>query len=77
MQMLKDIHAGIDRCAASCGHFSLCRGGTPGNKFFENGSFDSTETAYCLHSRQAVADAALAVLERVVFGQPAPDRQAS
>lgn len=76
MLMLRDIHSGIDRCAASCGHFSLCLGGTPGNKFFENGSFDSTETAYCLHSRQGVANAALAVLERAVFGQSANAPQA-
>lgn len=72
-RMLRDIHAGIDRCAASCDYFSLCQGGTPGNKFFENGSFDSTQTTYCLHSRQAVADAALAELERLAFGQPAAE----
>ena len=26
---------------------SFCGGGSPGNKFFENGSFASTETSYC------------------------------
>jgi uncharacterized protein len=62
--MERDIRAGIDRCQATCAYFNYCGGGAPVNKYFENGSFDSTETMFCRLSRQAVADVVLAKLER-------------
>lgn len=62
--MALDIRSGIERCRGSCDFFGLCRGGTPSNKFFENGSFDSSETTYCRFSRKATTQAALSVLER-------------
>ena len=30
-----------------CPYFLFCGGGAPANKYFENGSFDSTETLFC------------------------------
>lgn len=62
--MTRDIRTGIDRCRATCAYFNYCGGGAPVNKYFENGSFDSTETMFCRLSRQAVADVVLAKLER-------------
>ncbi len=62
--MQRDIRAGIDRCRNTCAYFNYCGGGAPVNKYFENGSFDSTETMFCRLGRQAVADVVLAKLER-------------
>lgn len=64
--MLNDIQRGVDRCQRECHYFKLCGGGTPANKVFENGCFDTTETVYCRHSRMTVIDAALEQLERSV-----------
>ncbi|MFZ4774811.1 MAG: cyclophane-forming radical SAM/SPASM peptide maturase GrrM/OscB [Terrimicrobiaceae bacterium] len=49
LKVLEDTKAGVERCRRECSFFNLCGGGAPANKYFENGSFDSTETAYCRH----------------------------
>jgi uncharacterized protein len=36
------------------------------NKYFENGSFDSTETMFCRLSKQAVLNVVLEKLERKI-----------
>jgi uncharacterized protein len=58
-----DIYAGVKRCERDCQYFSLCGGGAPSNKYFENGSFDSAETMYCRTSIQMPIDIVLADLE--------------
>lgn len=57
-----EIARGVERCRCSCDYFEICQGGSPGNKFFENGTFDSTETLFCRLSKKAVIDV---VLERI------------
>jgi len=47
LSALADIQSGLEKCRKECEFFSLCGGGAPANKYFENGSFDSTATAYC------------------------------
>lgn len=54
--MEASIGAGVARCAGTCSYFQLCGGGAPANKYFENGSFDSTETLFCRLTRQAMLD---------------------
>ncbi len=49
LRVLQDTSAGVERCRRECAFFQLCGGGAPANKYFENGSFNSTETAYCRH----------------------------
>jgi len=49
LRVLEDTKSGVERCRAECSFFKLCGGGAPANKFFENGTFDSAETAYCRH----------------------------
>ncbi len=61
--MWRDIRAGIERCRATCAYFPYCGGGAPVNKYFENGSFDSTETMFCRLTRQVPTDVVLAKLE--------------
>jgi len=58
-----DIDAGVEKCRQNCPYFKYCGGGAPVNKYFENGSFDSTETMFCRLSKQAVLDVVLAKLE--------------
>jgi len=43
----RDIQQGVAACRAECEYFSVCGGGAPVNKLFENGSFTSTTTSYC------------------------------
>lgn len=47
-QMYSDIVKGLIACKQSCEYFDVCGGGTPSNKYSENGSFKSTETRHCL-----------------------------
>lgn len=48
---------GLNRCRATCGFFDFCRGAQAGNRYFENGRFDTTETNYCRVSRQELVRA--------------------
>jgi uncharacterized protein len=58
-----EVARGQDLCRASCQYFSICLGGSPANKLFENGSFDSTETLFCRLSKKAVIDVVLGKME--------------
>ncbi|HXQ04800.1 MAG TPA: cyclophane-forming radical SAM/SPASM peptide maturase GrrM/OscB [Bradyrhizobium sp.] len=59
-----EVARGQQRCRASCQYFSICLGGSPANKLFENGSFDSTETLFCRLSKKAVIDVVLGKMEK-------------
>jgi len=49
----QEIEAGIEACRKECTYFGVCGGGSPSNKFFENGTFASTETLRCaLHIQE-------------------------
>jgi uncharacterized protein len=58
-----EIQAGIERCRSECSYFELCGGGAPGNKFFETGRFDASETMYCRIHKKALTDAVLEYLD--------------
>jgi uncharacterized protein len=57
--MAADVASGVARCRAGCPWFRFCGGGAPANKYFENGTFDSTETLFCRLHRQTLADVVL------------------
>jgi uncharacterized protein len=57
------VDEGCRRCALTCQYFSVCAGGAPSNKYFENGSFESTETMYCRSVIQIPMDIILAKTE--------------
>jgi uncharacterized protein len=63
-RMATDIYEGVKRCERTCGYFGLCGGGAPSNKYFENGSFDSTETMFCRTSIQMPIDIVLGSMEK-------------
>ncbi len=59
-----DMRSGVDRCRAECEYFGVCGGGTGSNKYWENGTFDSTETNACRHRVMTVTDIVVRALER-------------
>ncbi len=68
-QVARSIQSGVDRCERTCEYFSMCGGGQPGNKAFENGTFDSTTTMRCRLHVQAIADVVLDKLETRAAGE--------
>jgi uncharacterized protein len=58
------VFDGVMECRRNCQYFSLCGGGAPANKYYENGTLASAETAYCRNMIQAPIDLVLARLER-------------
>ncbi len=69
LRVLADTGAGVERCRKECSFFKLCGGGAPANKYFENGAFDSTETAYCRHVIQLPITIVLEDMEAGVRGR--------
>jgi uncharacterized protein len=64
-QRLEDeIGHGVEMCRESCTYFPFCGGGPPANKFFENGTFASTETLFCRLHKKVCVDVTLALLEQ-------------
>src|SRR5262249_16668250 len=62
-RMNADIQAGVRLCQRTCEYFSLCGGGAPSNKYFENHSFRSTETLYCRFTHKILVDMILIDIE--------------
>src|SRR5579863_1721692 len=63
-EVANEIATGVELCSRSCEYFPFCGGGAPSNKYFENGTFASTETMYCRYVIKAPLDIVLADLER-------------
>ncbi len=61
----RDIQAGIAACRDSCEYFSVCGGGAPVNKLFENGSFASARTSYCTLTQIVPTDLILEAYDRL------------
>jgi len=64
LRMRADIDAGIAMCRESCEYFSVCGGGEPVNKLAENGSFISTDTAFCRLTKMRTTDLVLDAIDR-------------
>ena len=62
-RVLADIERGNRRCAETCPYWEFCGGASPSNKYYENGSFDSTETRHCRCMIQMPMEIVLADLE--------------
>jgi uncharacterized protein len=45
--LYRDIQQGVAACRETCEYFSVCGGGAPVNKLFENGAFIGTRTSFC------------------------------
>ncbi|MGK7907476.1 MAG: cyclophane-forming radical SAM/SPASM peptide maturase GrrM/OscB [Synechococcus sp.] len=62
-QVYADIQAGVAQCRESCQYFRVCGGGSACNKYWENGTFRSTETMACRLYEQIVTDVVLEKFE--------------
>jgi uncharacterized protein len=58
-----EIARGVAMCRESCAYFPFCGGGPPANKYFENGTFASTETVFCRLHKKVCIDVTLTLLE--------------
>jgi uncharacterized protein len=59
----RDILSGVARCRAECDHFKICGGGAPSNKYYENKTFDSTETMACRLRIKALSEVVFDYME--------------
>jgi len=59
-----DVSAGIEACRSTCRYFGVCGGGSPVNKYCEQGTLAATETQFCRLTTQTAADALLSFIER-------------
>ncbi|MEV8632890.1 cyclophane-forming radical SAM peptide maturase AmcB [Streptosporangium sp. NPDC051023] len=57
LRYVREFMAGLRRCEAECEFWNFCRGAQACNRYFENGSFATTETDYCRLTRQALITA--------------------
>jgi uncharacterized protein len=55
----RDILKGVKECRDNCEYFSVCGGGCPSNKLWENGDFATTETLHCRLTIKAMVDVIL------------------
>jgi uncharacterized protein len=66
--MARDIASGVEMCRGSCEYFSVCGGGAPVNKLFENGSFASGRTSFCDLTQKVPIDLILEAFGRLEGG---------
>jgi uncharacterized protein len=57
LRYVDEFLTGLGKCEVTCQFFDFCRGAQAGNRYFENGRLDTTETNYCRVSRQALITA--------------------
>ena len=62
-RLTREINNGVAKCKKECSFFSVCGGGAPANKFFENGTFNSSETNYCRYNIQVPTELVLSYME--------------
>ncbi|AKP51544.1 cyclophane-forming radical SAM/SPASM peptide maturase GrrM/OscB [Cyclobacterium amurskyense] len=58
------INKGVEMCKETCSYFKVCGGGAPSNKFYETGTFKSTETIFCKNTIKTPIDIVLSDLEK-------------
>jgi len=63
LRLFSEVSEGVSRCQETCEFFEVCGGGAPSNKYFENGSFATAETLYCLLRKKIVHEEVLRALE--------------
>lgn len=64
-KMKKEIDQGVDNCRNSCMYYSVCGGGRPVNKIFENNRFDSTETRECQLRVKILTQVVVEAMEKI------------
>jgi uncharacterized protein len=62
-KLTNEINSGIKKCKKECEFFHVCGGGAPANKYFENGTFNSSTTKYCEYNIKMPTELVLSYLE--------------
>ncbi|MGD1698349.1 cyclophane-forming radical SAM/SPASM peptide maturase GrrM/OscB [Dapis sp. BLCC M229] len=62
-KIYQDMTAGVEKCQQNCQYFGVCGGGAGSNKYWENGTFNSTETTACKYRIKVITDLVLDELE--------------
>ena len=62
-RVYQDVAAGVERCRNTCGYFGVCGGGAGSNKYWENGTLNSTETQACRLRIKVLTDLVLDKIE--------------
>jgi len=71
-EIWRDIAAGVRKCEKTCSYFAFCGGGSPSNKYVENGTFNSTETLHC----RICTKSRVKLVQKKMFGGPQiPDEE--
>ncbi|AFZ53689.1 cyclophane-forming radical SAM/SPASM peptide maturase GrrM/OscB [Cyanobacterium aponinum] len=60
----QEMKTGVKLCAENCHYFGLCGGGAGSNKYWENGTFASSETQTCRYRIQILTDVVLDAIEQ-------------
>lgn len=71
VRLAADVESGVSACATNCRYFGICGGGSPVNKYCEQGNLGGIETEFCRLSTQAAADALNNFLTTRLEGQVA------
>lgn len=56
----EEVDRGIEMCRNGCEYFGVCGGGSPGNKFYERGTFAAAETLKCALQTKELVEVMLA-----------------
>lgn len=64
LTIYQDMAAGVNLCRENCQYFGVCGGGAGSNKYWENGSFNSSQTNACRYRIQIITDIVLNALEQ-------------
>lgn len=62
-KIYQEMAGGVELCRQTCDYFGVCGGGAGSNKYWENGTFLSTETNACKYRIQVITDVILEQLE--------------
>ena len=66
LQIYRDIRDGIDKCQETCQYFGVCGGGAPSNKYWENGTFNSSQTHACRYRIQNLTEIIIDNIEQLL-----------
>lgn len=61
-----DITAGVELCQQTCQYYGICGGGSASNKYWENGTFRSSQTMACQYYEQMMTDLVVERLEETL-----------
>lgn len=50
----REVHEGVNRCAAECQFFDGCQGGNPAHKYYEHGTFSASAHTSCRMNDQLI-----------------------